>query len=33
MWIISAWERISPEVNVKNCCISNVMDETDDDML
>jgi len=31
-----AWQCISPEVMVKGfmkCCISNAMDETDDDML
>jgi len=36
MWIITAWQRISSEVTVetfKKCCISNAMDETDDDML
>jgi hypothetical protein len=35
VWI-TAWQCISPEVNVqgfKKCCISNAMDETDDDML
>jgi len=32
VWIISAWQHISPEVIVK-CCISNAVDETDDDML
>jgi hypothetical protein len=35
MWIITAWQRISPEVTVKGfnkCCIANAMDETDDDM-
>jgi hypothetical protein len=32
MWIITAWQSISPEVIVKGfkCCISNAMDETDD---
>jgi len=33
MWIITACQRISPEVAVKGfkkCCISNVVDETDD---
>jgi hypothetical protein len=32
MWIITAWQHISPEVTVKGfkkCCISNAMDETD----
>jgi hypothetical protein len=36
MWIITAWQHISPDVIVKGfnkCCISNAMDETDDDML
>ena len=36
MWIITAWQRISPEVIVKGfmmCCISNVMVGTDNDML
>jgi hypothetical protein len=36
MWIITAWQCISPAVNVqafKKCCISNAMDKTDDDML
>ena len=36
MWIVTAWQYISPEVTVKGfkkCCISNAMDETDDDML
>jgi hypothetical protein len=36
MWIITAWQGISPEVIVKGfkkCCISNTMDETCDDML
>jgi hypothetical protein len=36
MWIIKAWQHISPKVNVKGfkkCCIFNAMDETDDDML
>jgi len=35
MWIITAWQRISPEVVVKGfnkCCISNAMDKTDNDM-
>ena len=35
MWIITAWQHISPEVTVKGfkCCISSAVDETDDDML
>jgi hypothetical protein len=36
MWIITAWQSISPKVTVKDfkkCCISNAMDETDDGML
>jgi len=36
MWIIMAWQHISPKVTVKGfkkCCISTVMDVTDDDML
>jgi hypothetical protein len=36
MWIITAWQCNSPEVTVKgfkNCCISNAVDETDDNML
>jgi len=38
MWILTAWQCISPEVTVKGfkrCCmsISNAMDETDDNML
>jgi hypothetical protein len=36
VWIITAWQRISSEVTVKGfkkCCISNAIDETDDDML
>ena len=36
MWIITAWQHIPPEVTVKgvnNCCISNVVDGTDGDML
>jgi hypothetical protein len=36
MWIIIAWQHISPEETekgFKKCCISNAMDETDDDML
>jgi hypothetical protein len=35
-WIIVAWEHISLEVIVKGfkkCCISKVMEGTDDDML
>jgi hypothetical protein len=33
LWIIVAWQRISPEVTVKGdkkCCISNAVDGTDD---
>ena len=33
MWIIMAWQHISPEVIVKGfkkCCMSNVVDGTDD---
>jgi hypothetical protein len=31
MWVITEWQRISPEVTVKGvCCISNSMDGTDD---
>jgi len=36
MLITTAWHHISPEVTVKGvkkCCISNAVDETDDDML
>jgi len=36
MWIITAWQCISPEVIVKGfkkCHISSAVDETDDDML
>ena len=36
MWIITAWQRITPKVTVKGfekCCLSNAVDETDDDML
>jgi hypothetical protein len=36
MWIITAWQHISPEITVegfKKCFISNAMDQTDDDML
>jgi hypothetical protein len=36
MWIIMAWEHISPELIVKGfrkCCISSAMDGTDDNML
>jgi len=36
MWIITARQRISPEVNVKGfrkCCISNAVDGTEDDKL
>jgi hypothetical protein len=34
--LITAWQHISPEVTVKDskkCCISNAVDETDDDKL
>ena len=33
MWIVMAWQHISPEETekgFKKCCISNAMDETDD---
>jgi hypothetical protein len=33
MWIITAWQCISPEENVKGfkmCCVSNAVDQTDD---
>jgi hypothetical protein len=36
MWIIMAWQCISPEATMKcfkKCCISNAVDGTDDDML
>jgi hypothetical protein len=36
MRITTSWQCISPEVTVKGfkkCCISTVVDETDDDML
>jgi hypothetical protein len=36
MWIIMAWQHISPEVTVKGfkkCCTSNAMDMTDDMLL
>ena len=36
MWIIMAWQCISPEMTVKGCkkgCISSAMDGTEDDML
>jgi hypothetical protein len=36
MWIIMAWQRISPETTVKGfkeCCMSGAVDGTDDDML
>jgi hypothetical protein len=35
-WILTAWQRISPEVIVKGfkkCCISNAMDGSEDDVL
>jgi hypothetical protein len=36
MWIITAWQHISPEMTVKHCknfCISSSVDGTDGDML
>jgi hypothetical protein len=36
MWIITAWQGISPEMTVKGfkkCCASNAADGTDDGML
>ena len=35
MWIIAAWQCVSPEVTegFKKCCISNAVDGTNDDML
>jgi hypothetical protein len=36
MWIITAWQHISPELTVKGfkkCCISCAVDGTHDDML
>jgi hypothetical protein len=36
VWIITAWQHVSPEVTVKGfkmCWISNRTEETDDDML
>jgi hypothetical protein len=36
MWILTAWQHISPELNEKyfeQCCISSAVDKTDDDML
>ena len=36
MWIITAWQCIPPEAiqkGFKKCCISNAVDETDDDTL
>jgi hypothetical protein len=36
MWIIVAWQCISPKVMVKGfkkCCVSSAVDEIDDDML
>jgi hypothetical protein len=36
VWIITAWQHISPELTVKGfkkCCISNAMDGTDDLLL
>jgi hypothetical protein len=35
MWIIMAWQHISPEVIVKDCmnsCMSSAMDETGDNI-
>jgi hypothetical protein len=35
MWIITTWQHISPEVNVKGlkmCCTSSGVDESDDNM-
>jgi hypothetical protein len=35
MWIMTAWQHISPEVTVtgsKKCCITNAVNETDNDM-
>jgi hypothetical protein len=36
VWIITAWQCISPEVTVygfKECCVFNAVDEADDDLL
>jgi len=36
MWIITAWQCVSPEVTVKGfkkCCIFSAVDETDENML
>jgi len=36
MWIITAWQSISPEMTLKGfkkCCVSNATDGTDDCML
>ena len=36
MWIIMTWQCISPEVSVKGfkkCCISSVLDKSENDML
>jgi hypothetical protein len=36
MWILTAWQCISPKVTVKGfkkCCLSNAVDGTDDGML
>jgi hypothetical protein len=36
MWITTAWQSVSPEMTVKGCkkcCVSNVVDGTDEDML
>jgi hypothetical protein len=35
VWIIKAWQHISPEVTLKGCkkcCISTAVDKTDDNM-
>ena len=36
MWIIKAWQHISPDVTSKGiiqCCVSNAVDGTENDML
>ena len=36
MWIVTAWQRVSPEATIKGFkvrCMSSAVDETDDDML
>jgi len=36
MWIIKAWQHISPDITSEGfiqCCISNAVDGTDNDML